>query len=128
MKSKLNRRRGFTIVEIIVAVVIMASLFTVLVNSLNGARKRAERSTKQARVREDAVIYKQEVDGLLADSFKAKSGAQIKVYLDARNDKDPYGENYVFTVNGTTLTVQPGPQAIADGLHAEVITLSETAK
>lgn len=127
MKSKLNRRRGFTIVEIIVAVVIMAALFTVLANSLSGARKRAERSTKQARIREDAVVYKEEVDALIAESFKAKVGANIAAYLGGRHDKDPYDQDYTFTINGDVLTVKPGTSATDAGLHEEVITLANTA-
>ena len=42
IKSKLNRRRGFAIVEIIVVVVIISALFTVLVKSLGSAAQRAE--------------------------------------------------------------------------------------
>lgn len=128
MKSKLNRRQGFTIIEIIVAVVIMAALFTILANSLNNARKRAERSTRQARVREDAVIYKDEVDGLIADSFLGGKGTEIRDYLNGRGDKDPYGDNYTFTVVGSTLTVKPGNSAATAGVHEEVIALTNTAK
>ena len=127
MKSKLNRRRGFTIIEIIVAVVIMAALFTILANSLNNARKRAERSTKQARVREDAVIYKEEVDGLIADNFLGGKGTDIEDHLNARKDKDPFGEDYTFSVAGNTLKVIPNATAKAAGLHDEVITLTNTA-
>ena len=127
MKSKLNKRQGFTIIEIIVAVVIMAALFTVLANSLNGARKRAERSTRQARIREDAVVYKEEVEGLIADSFKAKVGADIAAYLDDRHDKDPYDQDYTFDITGSVLTVTPGTSATDAGLHEEIITLSENA-
>jgi prepilin-type N-terminal cleavage/methylation domain-containing protein len=127
MKSKLNRRRGFTIVEIIVAVVIMGALFTILVNSLGNARKRAERSTKQARVREDAVIYREEVDALISESFQGKKGADIAKYLKSRHDKDPYGQDYSFTITGDKLMVQPGSKAEKEGLHEEVIKLSQTA-
>jgi hypothetical protein len=65
IKSKLNRRRGFAIVEIIVVVVIISALFTVLVNTLDSTRGRAESGPRQARVMEDAVIFKEEVSRLI---------------------------------------------------------------
>lgn len=39
-------------------VVIISALFTVLVNTLDSARGRAESGPRQARVMEDAVVYK----------------------------------------------------------------------
>ena len=127
MKSKLNRRRGFTVIEIIVAVVIMAALFTVLVKSLDGAKTRAERSTKQTRIKEDALMYKEEVEQMLEDNFKGKKGADIASYMNKRGDKDPNNENYIFGIQGTTFGLKPGPTAIAAGIHEEILPLKHTA-
>lgn len=125
MKGKLNRRLGFTIIEIIVAVVIMAALFTVLVNSLSGVRARAERSPKQAQIMKDAVIYKQEVAQLIENGIK--DPARIKDIMENRHDKDPFGEEYKFEIDGSALTVKPGTSATEAGLHDEVIILDAPA-
>lgn len=121
MKSKLNKHRGFTIVEIIVAVVIMAALMTVVMRSLQRAQTSAKRSTYQARVREDAVIYAQEVKRLVDDSIGTP--ADIKKILNDYKDKDPGtdGEAYTFEYDGATLTVIPGAALKAIGVHSEVI-------
>lgn len=107
------------------AVVIMAALFTVLVNSLSGVRARAERSPKQAQIMKDAVIYKQEVAQLIENGIK--DPARIKDIMENRHDKDPYDQDYKFEISGKTLTVKPGTSATDAGLHEEVITLDHAA-
>ena len=121
IKSKLNRRRGFAIVEIIVVVVIISAFFTVLVKTLDSARGRAESGPGQARVMEDAVIFKGEVTQLINNGIA--DPIKIKEIMEARGGKDQYGNSYEFEIAGSILTIKPG-----NGLHEEVVTLDVTAK
>lgn len=125
MKSKLNRCRGFTIVEIIVAVVIMAALMTIVMRSLQRAQTSAKRSTYQARVREDAVVFAQEAKRIIDDGVaKTKDVANL---LNGYKAPDPGtdSETYSFSVSKGVLTVSPG-QGLKDmGVHDEKIKINQ---
>lgn len=102
-------------------VIIITALFTVLVNSLGIAAQRAERSAGQARIREDAVVYKEEVSQLINNGIA--DAVKIKKIMEVRGGKDQYGNSYEFEIAGSILTIKPD-----NGLHEEVVTLDVTAK
>lgn len=102
-------------------VVIISAFFTVLVKTLDSARGRAESGPRQARVMEDAVIFKEEVTQLINNDIA--DPIKIKEIMEARGGKDQYGNSYEFEIAGSILTIKPG-----NGLHEEVVTLDVTAK
>ena len=123
MKGKLNKRRGFTIVEIIVAVVIMSALMTIVMRSLQRAQTSAKRSTYQARVREDAVVFAQEAKRIIDDGVATtKDVANI---LNGYHAPDPgtAKDSYTFSVSKGILTVSPGTALKKIGVHEEKIKI-----
>jgi prepilin-type N-terminal cleavage/methylation domain-containing protein len=91
MKSKLNRRRGFTIAEIIIAVAIMATLVAVLMKGLQTSKANIKRDT-----------YKLEANrriknlGVKAEAHVFQNGTIGDFKPDPEDLEDPVGETYVF--------------------------------
>ncbi|MCB9819693.1 prepilin-type N-terminal cleavage/methylation domain-containing protein [Candidatus Nomurabacteria bacterium] len=111
MKLTLHRsadsRRGFTIIEILVSIVVISILVVVTVVSYNGATDRAERSAIVAHVKQ----YANAIEMYIADNGKAPA-ANWRCLGDSTTlpAKDGYDENYCFKPsNGGTNTGDSAP-------------------
>ena len=121
MKSKLNRRQGFTIAEIIIAVAIMAALVAVLMRGLQSSRKSIERDTYRIAMRERAALIKGRIQAARFEGITPSTGL-TNISLTSEEKKDPFGENYTFAYDSTAnkLKITPatngklGKMGIAD--------------
>ncbi|MCK6457018.1 MAG: type II secretion system GspH family protein [Phycisphaerae bacterium] len=85
MKSQINRRRGFTLIEILVVISIITILLGILLPSLSAARVRATQTA-------------------CANSLR-QTGLAIRSYLDSSNDVFPYA-SFMPSVDPFPLTDQ----------------------
>ena len=99
MKSKLNRRRGFTIAEIIIAVAIMATLIAVLMKGLQTSRANIKRDTYQAELKKRALTI-----GAKAEAHVFEHGSLDGFKPDSDDLKDPVGGTYSVTPTDRTST------------------------
>ena len=111
MKSKLNRRRGFTIAEIIIAVAIMATLIAVLMKGLQTSRANIKRDTYQAEIKKRALTI-----GAKAEAYVLEHGSITGFTVASDDKKDPVGEDYAVTAeppaqNRPTFKITLAPQA-----------------
>ena len=126
MKSKLNRRRGFTIAEIIIAVAIMATLIAVLMRGLQTSRTNIKRDTYQAELTKRALTI-----GAKAEAYVFEHGNLTGFTADAVDKTDPVGETYVVTPANPgnagdpyTVTVTPQTSGTLAGLNVQPYTYS----
>lgn len=89
MKSKLSRRRGFTIAEIILAVAIMATLVAVMMKGLQSSRANIRRDTYQAEVNKRVINL-----GAKAEAYVFKNGTIASFSADSADLEDPVGGTY----------------------------------
>lgn len=124
MKSKLNRRRGFTIAEIILAVAIMAVLVSVMMKGLQSSRANIRRDTYQAEVNKRAINI-----GAKAEAYVFKNGTISAFVADSADLEDPVGETY--TLAKTTpakagdpykITLTPKASGVLEGLGVSAET------
>ena len=102
MKSKLNRRRGFTIAEIIIAVAIMATLIAVLMKGLQTSRNNIKRDTYQAELKKRMLTI-----AAKAEAHLFEHGSLTNFTADANDLIDPVGQTYVFGTLARTQANDP---------------------
>ena len=124
MKSKLNRRRGFTIAEIIIAVAIMATLVAVLMKGLQTSRANIKRDTYQAELNKRIVNI-----AAKAEAYAFKNGNVNGFTPDSDDEKDPVGETYAFAAENPTqsrptykITLTPKSKGVLEGLGVKAET------
>ena len=124
MKSKLNRRRGFTIAEIIIAVAIMATLIAVLMKGLQASRANIKRDTYQAELNKRIVNI-----AAKAEAYVFKEGTITNFSPDNDDIEDPVGETYAFAAENPTqarptykITLTPAKDGILKGLGVKAET------
>ena len=111
MKSKLNKHRGFTIAEIIIAVAIMATLIAVLMNGLKASRANIKRDTYQAELIKRAMTV-----GAKVEAYVFEHGGTAGFAPTNTDREDPVGQLYAIvaadpTTAGDPYTVTVAPQA-----------------
>ena len=124
MKSKLNRRRGFTIAEIIIAVAIMATLVAVLMKGLQTSRANIKRDKYQAEVNKRVINI-----GAKAEAYLFKYGNITNFSPDANDLADPVGATYAFAKavpknagSPYTITLTPKSKGVLEGLGVKAET------
>lgn len=121
MKSKLNKRRGFTIAEIIMAVAIMAILIGTVMKSLQSSRESVKADMVRAEMVKRLSLAKAKIEAALANE-KTPQG-DLKDILGSDDLTDANGETYTFAYasqNGTySITVTPGNKALNAGVKAQ---------
>lgn len=123
MKSKLNRRRGFTIAEIIIAVAIMATLIAVLMKGLQTSRANIKRDTYQAELKKRALTI-----GAKAEAYVFQNGKLAGFTADTTDLEDPVGQTYGVTTAGPTkngeytVTISPATSGVLAGLGIQSYT------
>ena len=123
MKSKLNRCRGFTIVEIILAVAIMATLIAVMMKGLQSSRGNIRRDTYQAEVNKRVINI-----GAKAEAYVFKEGTITNFPPDSDDLIDPVGDTYTVTPAGPTktgeytVTLTPKSKGVLEGLGVKAET------
>ena len=123
MKSKLNKRRGFTIAEIIMAVAIMAILIGTVMKSLQSSRESVKADMVRAEMAKKYGLIKGKVEAALAGGLSIDTGLTYilssKDLLDLNGE--PYDIKFTEGLNGGqhTLTLSPGPKGTALGVTTE---------
>lgn len=88
LKEKLSKNGGFTLVEMLIVVAIIAILIAVSIPLVNGALERARDATDQANERaakaEALLYFMGTVDD---DDFTYTPGTKLEAYYDAQNGK-----------------------------------------
>ena len=118
MKSKLNRRRGFTIAEIIIAVAIMATLVAVMMKGLQSSRTNIKSDTYQAEINKRILTI-----GAKAEAYLFEHGNITSFSADPDDLKDPVGQQYTFAKANPTkagdpykITLTPAKSGTLEGL------------
>lgn len=124
MKSKLNKRRGFTIIEVLIAVAVMAILITAVMNGINGAKKEARQKIWQTEVKKEALHAVELVEDYMSSHpTAAVADAAAAVKNNLRND--PTGNQYVLSssTNGLGITLTPSKGVTSAGVQAVTLDL-----
>ena len=116
MKSKLSKYRGFTIVEVLIAVAIMAILITAVMNGISGAKREARKKIWQTEVDKETLHAVQLIENHMASNVGVPASDAAKaVENDLR--KDPTGNKYTLTATaGGSVTLKPSGAVTAAGV------------
>src|SRR5690554_7182338 len=103
MKKLLRNKKGFTLIELIVVILILAVLAAILVPSIINYVGRAEDSRDQANARQlysEISITRVENDALTPSAVEMPSGCLITTAGDVTvDDGDPIPENFKVSCN-----------------------------
>jgi prepilin-type N-terminal cleavage/methylation domain-containing protein len=128
MKSKLNRRQGFTIAEIIIAVAIMAALVAVLMRGLQSSRKSIQRDVYRLALRERASLIRGRIQAMKLEGA-APTADLGNLELTSEEKKDPFGTDYSLSYDSKkeefTITPAPKGSLAAAGVTAETFRVEE---
>ena len=126
MKSKLNRRRGFTIAEIIMAVAIMGILIATVMRSLQSSRKSIDADMCRGEMYKRIALIKGKVEAAVLAGYTPN--ANLSNILTAEELLDAKNQRYAITFTlGTpaqdyTLEITPGADIQALGVGKETVT------
>ena len=126
MKSKLNRRRGFTIAEIIMAVAIMGILIATVIKSLQSSKESIKADMVRAEMHKKVGLIKGRVEAAVIGGITPNAG--LTNILRADDLKDFNGEAYTVAFTPGTpsedykLEIAPGAKGQALGITKETIT------
>ena len=125
MKSKLNRRRGFTIAEIIMAVAIMGILIATVMKSLQSSRKSIDADMCRGEMYKRIALIKGKVDAAVLAGHTPN--ANLNNVLSPEELLDAKGETYTIAFalgNGGgshKLVITPGKITQGLGVGAETV-------
>ena len=115
MKNKLSKYRGFTIVEVLIAVAVMAILITAVMNGISGAKREARQKIWQTEVDKEALHAAHLIEEYLSSHPGSTPSEAIKA--SAVKDslrKDPTGQTYNLAISTKgSMTLQPS-KAVQD--------------
>ena len=112
MKSKLNKRRGFTIVEVLIAVAIMAILITAVMNGITGAKAEARKKIWQTEVDKETLHAIELVEQRMTNNPN-ETDATVAAAVKPSLRKDPTGGTYTLTIAAGKVTLAPS-QVVKD--------------
>ena len=112
MKSKLNKRRGFTIVEVLIAVAIMAILITAVMNGITGAKAEARKKIWQTEVDKETLHAIELVEERMTNNPN-ETDATVAAAVKPSLRKDPTGGTYTLTIAAGKVTLAPS-QVVKD--------------
>lgn len=115
MENKLSKYRGFTIVEVLIAVAIMAILITTVMNGISGAKREARQKIWETAVEKEALHAAQLIEGYLASHPGSTPGdAAAASAVTDKLRRDPTGNAYTLTATTSgSITLKPS-QAVQD--------------
>jgi len=112
-KNTARNRKGFTLVEIMIVLAILGSIFALLAGRFGGARDKAK--VKEAKIQMGMILnalssynldcgkYPQSLDGLAKADDCSNWGPEAYY----RNKlKDPWNNNYAYELNGSEFTLK----------------------
>ncbi|MDR2603688.1 MAG: type II secretion system GspH family protein [Puniceicoccales bacterium] len=119
-----KRNRGFTLIEILIVLAILAGVVVTLTRSVGSGREAA--LAQQTRIDMDGRIRTAIVAKVSSTRAMPQQGDINAVFLSLDTLNDPYRQAYQFSVNGNIVTVSPaqGGKAAAAGVGPINIDLS----
>lgn len=127
MKKLLKRNHGFTIIELIVVLAILAGIVVMLAKGVGGGAEAAKvnqaKVDMNGRVQSAIMLYTATLDKV--DDFKAEE-LTSKNYLS--DTDDPWGEKYNIKRDGNFVEINAGEKGKKAGVKALKIDLSNVLR
>ena len=123
MKSKLNRRRGFTIAEIIMAVAIMGILIATVMKNLQSSRKSIDADMCRGEMHKRIALIKGKVEAAVIAGYTPNQGLTNILSPEELLDAKGQGYTIVFSTANANykLEITPGAKVTALGVGKETV-------
>ena len=145
MNRKVNKRRGISLITLVITIIVMGILATAVILSLNSSgiidrAHKAKKDTNYSSAKEVVTLARADWD-LMTDSEKAESGNSFSTYAENRligagfneNGEDSYrvsdSGNVVIIPKGFVASIYEGEKKISEGLviyETDLKTLEST--
>jgi type IV pilus assembly protein PilE len=128
-----NRQRGFTLVELMVVVTIVAILASIAIPSYREHMRRANRADAKTALLQDAQFLERNRTATNKYNKNAADGAALtKAHLPSQQSPSDGAARYTIDVDAEeatfTLTATPAPGGPMDGDKCGTLTLNEQGK
>ncbi len=127
MKKLLKRNHGFTIIELIVVLAILAGIVVMLAKGVGGGAEAAKvnqaKVDMNGRVQSAIMLYAATLDKV--DDFKADELTSKKYLSDT---DDPWGEKYDIKREGSVVKINAGEKGKAAGVKEVTVDLSNVLR